>query len=131
MCLLYILIAFHHAFAQAVIILVCESLVVCPGDDQQRRCFCFSTLNLTWTTNRTGVFDGSGITFGPANPVDSSATAMGFVVNLTSNINGLLISIMTFTPTAVSSSGLAVTCANYLNEKFTVHLAVTLPGTFS
>ena len=130
LCLWCSFFVFHPEFAQAAVTLVCDSLVVCPGDDEQRICTCTSDVLLRWTTNRTGVFDGSGISFFPATPVGSSATAMGFVVNLTSNTNGVLTSVMTFTPTAVSSSGIAVTCDDpFSSAAETENLAVTLPGT--
>ena len=92
--------------------LVCDSLQdLCPGDNNQRMCTCFVSGNaIRWRTNRTGVFDGLGATFFSADPLGTNETEMGFTVILTNNTMGHLTSIMTYTPTAVSTTGLTVSC---------------------
>ena len=94
--------------------LVCEDVQdLCPGDNNQRMCTCVVSGNaMRWRTDRTGVFDGQGITFFGGDPLGSSQTEMGFTVILTNNSIGQLTSIMTYTPTVVSTTGLTVTCEN-------------------
>ena len=74
-------------------------------------CTCVVTGNtIRWRTNRTGVFDGQGATFFGADPLGTNETEMGFTIILTDNSMGQRTSIMTYTPTAVSTTGLTVSC---------------------
>ena len=99
---------------------------VCPDDTLQ--CTCTSTGPvLTWRTSQNGVFNGTGIEFSLRDPVGTSFTNMGFTVTLIKIANGNLTSIMTFTPTAVSSSGITVTC-KVPSLITTTSLAVTSAG---
>ena len=94
--------------------LVCEDVQdLYPGDNDQRMCTCVvSGSIIRWHTDRTGVFDGLGVTFFATNPLGTTETEMGFTVILTNNSMGHFTSIMTYTPTAVSTTGLTVTCDN-------------------
>lgn len=93
--------------------LVCEDVQdLCPDDNHQRMCTCVvSGSIIRWRTDRTGVFDGQSVTFfAPLDPLGTSQTEMGFTVIITNNSVGQLTSIMTYTPAAVSTTGLTVTC---------------------
>ena len=65
---------------------------------------------MRWRTGRIGVFDGPGVTFFGTDQLGSNDAEMGFTVILTNNSMGQLTSIMTYTPTAVSTTGLTVIC---------------------
>ena len=68
---------------------------------------------LRWSTTQPGVFPApDGVLFSSADPVGNSSAAMGFTANLTNNTEGQLTSILIFTPSAVSTTGLRVTCEN-------------------
>ena len=92
--------------------LVCEDVQdLCPGDHVQRMCTCVvSGTIMRWRTDRTGVFDSAGAALFGTDPLGTSVTSMGFTVILTDNSMGQLTSIMTYTPAAVSTTGLNVTC---------------------
>ena len=92
--------------------LVCEDVQdLCPGDNNQRMCTCVvSGAVMRLRTDRPGVFDGSGVTFFGTDQLGSNDAEMGFTVILTNNSMGQLTSIMTYTPTVVSTTGLTVTC---------------------
>ena len=94
--------------------LVCEDVQdLCPGDNDQRMCTCVvSGTIVRWRTDRTGVFDSAGATLFASDPLGTNSTSMGFTVILTDKSMGQLTSIMVYTPTAVSTTGLNVTCEN-------------------
>ena len=77
-------------------------------------CTCVVTTGdtLTWSTTQPGVFPDPGVSFFSTHPVGYSYVAKGFTANLTNNTEGELTSILIFTPSAVSCTGLTVNCKN-------------------
>ena len=67
---------------------------------------------LRWSTTQPGVFPAPGVSFSSANSVGHSSAAMGFTAVLTNNTEGQLTSILIFTPSVMSTTGLTVTCEN-------------------
>ena len=94
-------------------------------------CTCVVTSGdtLTWLTTKPGVFPSPGVSFSSADPVGQSYAAMGFTAKLTNNTEGQLTSILIFTPSAVSTTGLKVYCENpNSGEELRNTLTVTYSG---
>ena len=110
----------------------CDNLKnLCPSENDQRVCMCvFATGNtLRWRTDRSGVFSAPGVSFFTSDPIGSVFTAMGFTAILTNNTAGQLTSNLIFTPNAVSTTGITVTCGNpTVPVSTTMGLAVTYAG---
>ena len=72
------------------------------------RCVVTSGDTLIWSTTQPGVFI-TPISFSSADPfgqLSSAVHAMGITANLTNKTEGQLTSILIFTPSAVSTTGL-------------------------
>ena len=106
---------------------------LCPSQDRdQRICTCVFTTGSTlrWRTDRPGVFSAPGVSFFASDPVGSFFSAAGFTANLTNNNAGQLTSNLIFTPTAVSTTGITVSCENpTVPVSITANLTVTYAGT--
>ena len=114
--------------AFASVNLTCNDLELkrlCPSDNEQRMCTCEVTVGntLRWSARYTqpGVCTcckvpaDDSILFSSANPVGNSTAhpcIMGITAELTNNTEGQLNSFLNFTPSAVLTNGLTVTCEN-------------------
>ena len=99
--------------------LTCDPLQgLCPGDNEQRVCTCVitsatNTSALRLYTNQSGVFPPpAGVSFFPHDSVKTKRTDMGFTAILTNKTVGSLTVNLIFTPDAVSTTGLKITCEN-------------------
>ena len=97
--------------ALAVITLVCDSVQnLCPDDNELRRCTCISTGSvLRWRSSDDQFFQ-DGIAFDTSLAVGTNGTRNGFTAILTNNTAGHLTSTIVFTPSAVGSTGVVLTC---------------------
>ena len=106
---------------------------LCPVDNEQRMCTCVLTSGnaLRWETTRPGVFTSPGVSFFTADPVGTmvTSTSYGFIAIL-NNTAGHLASSLIFTPTAVSTTSLTVSCENPYNPTTSgiAILAITYAG---
>ena len=111
--------------AFASVNLICNDLELkglCPSDNEPRMCTCVVTSGntLRWLTSQPGCcFTAPSVSrslsFSSANKTGNSAEhtcIMGITAELTNNTEGHLTSILIFTPSAVSTTGLTVTCEN-------------------
>ena len=122
--------------AFASVNLVCndrELKGLCPSDNEPRMCTCVvsSGDTLRWSTKQPGVcFTAPDVSvFYSANPVDGNSFAhtIGITAEFINNTEGQLTSILTFSLSAVSTTGLTVTCGK-TDEVHEKTLTVTYSG---
>ena len=93
---------------------------LCPSDNEQRMCTCVVAAGdtLRWSATQPRVCvpaPKDSLSFSSANPVGNPTAhecIMGITAVLTNNTEGQLNSTLIFTPSAVSTNGLIVTCSS-------------------